>query len=135
VSVRDFGAFVDLGGGVQGLIHISEMDWARVTDAAAVVAPGQDVSVKVLRVDEAAGQIALGLKQLTADPWTTIQEPGSAIAPGAKITGTVERVAKFGVFVALAPGLAIALTVLALNVLGDGIRDALDPRAKVKGVR
>ena len=105
VSVRDFGAFVDLGGGVQGLIHVSEMDWARVTDTSAVVTPGQDVSVKVLRVDEATGQIALGLKQLTADPWTTIQETGSAIFPGAKLTGTVERHAQFGLFVTIAPGL------------------------------
>jgi small subunit ribosomal protein S1 len=104
VSVRDFGAFVDLGGGVQGLIHVSEMDWGRVADTAAVVAPGQDVSVKVLRVDETTGQIALGLKQLTADPWSSVQGAGSAIVPGAKLTGTVERHAKFGVFVTLAPG-------------------------------
>src|SRR5678809_83644 len=68
-SVREFGAFVDLGGGVQGLLHISEMDWARVSDPSQLVTPGQEITVKVLRVDEATQQIALGLKQLTADPW------------------------------------------------------------------
>ncbi len=72
VSVRDFGAFVDLGAGVQGLLHVSEMAWARVSKAEDVVKPGDEVTVKVLRVDEANGQIALGLKQLSADPWTTI---------------------------------------------------------------
>src|SRR5262245_5011685 len=66
-SVLDFGAFVDLGGGIQGLLHVSEMSWSRATTPAAVVAPGDQITVKVLRVDEGTGKISLGLKQLQDD--------------------------------------------------------------------
>jgi small subunit ribosomal protein S1 len=102
VSVRDFGAFVDLGGGVQGLIHISEMGWSRVTDASQVVTPGEEITVKVLRVDEDTQKIALGLKQLMDDPWTRVAE---SYAVGDVRTGTVTRVAEFGAFVELEPGI------------------------------
>ena len=61
-SVRDFGAFVDLGGGVQGLLHVSEMGWSRVSDTSQIVAPGEEITVKVLRVDDDTRKIALGLK-------------------------------------------------------------------------
>ena len=71
VSVPDFGAFVDLGGGIQGLLHVSEMGWSRVTSPGEIVAPGDQITVKVLRVDEATQKISLGLKQLLDDPWTT----------------------------------------------------------------
>ena len=102
VSVRDFGAFVDLGGGVQGLVHVSEMGWSRVANASQVVTPGQDVTVKVLRVDENTQQIALGLKQLTADPWSTVQTNYEA---GQVREGRVTRIAEFGAFVELEPGI------------------------------
>jgi small subunit ribosomal protein S1 len=72
-SVREFGAFVDLGGGVQGLLHVSEMGWSRVSDSSSVVKPGDEITVKILRVDEDKQKISLGLKQLTADPWSSIQ--------------------------------------------------------------
>src|SRR5437773_4812506 len=72
VSVREFGAFVDLGGGVQGLLHVSEMGWSRVANTSDIVKPGDEVTVKILRVDEATQKISLGLKQLTADPWSTV---------------------------------------------------------------
>jgi small subunit ribosomal protein S1 len=101
VSVRDFGAFVDLGAGVQGLLHVSEMAWARVTDTSSVVAVGDEITVKVLRIDEGTQQIALGLKQLSADPWTTVQ---SRYEVGQVLTGRVTRVADFGAFVELEPG-------------------------------
>ena len=61
-SVREFGAFVDLGGGVQGLLHVSEMGWSRVSDPSQVVKPGEAITVKVLRVDEDTQKISLGLK-------------------------------------------------------------------------
>ena len=64
-SVREFGAFVDLGAGVQGLLHVSEMGWSRVSDPSQVVKPGEEITVKVLRVDDDTQKIALGLKQLT----------------------------------------------------------------------
>ncbi len=101
VSVRDFGAFVDLGAGIQGLIHVSEMDWGRVTDPSDVVAPGDEVSVKVLRVEEASGRIALGLKQLKADPWSNVR---ASYEVGQLRPGRVTRLAQFGAFVELEPG-------------------------------
>ena len=102
VSVRDFGAFVDLGGGVQGLLHISEMEWSRVADVAQVVEPGQEITVKVLRLNDERQQIALGLKQLTADPWSTVPQTYEA---GQVRRGRVTRVAEFGAFVELEPGI------------------------------
>jgi len=102
VSVRHFGAFVDLGAGVQGLLHVSEMAWARVSDTSEVVKPGDEISVKVLRVDDANGQIALGLKQLSADPWTRVE---STYAVGNVYRGQVTRVMDFGAFVELEPGI------------------------------
>jgi len=101
VSVRDFGAFVDLGAGVQGLLHVSEMAWARVSKAEDVVKPGDEVTVKVLRVDDVTQQIALGLKQLSADPWAAILD---TYAIGQVCEGRVTRVADFGAFVELEPG-------------------------------
>jgi len=99
VSVRDFGAFVDLGGGVQGLLHASEMGWSRM-DPSQVVKPGEDVTVKVLRVEE--GKIALGLKQLTVDPWSAV---ASNYAVGQVLTGRITRIADFGAFVELEAGI------------------------------
>lgn len=101
VSVRDFGAFVDLGAGVQGLLHVSEMSWARIADTAEVVKPGDEVTVKILRIDDATQQIALGLKQLSADPWTKAQ---STYEVGQTVAGRVTRVTDFGAFVELEPG-------------------------------
>jgi len=102
VSVRDFGAFVDLGGGVQGLLHVSEMGWSRVSDTSHVVKPGDEITVKVLRVDDDKQKISLGLKQLTADPWSTV---GETYAVGQVRTGRVTRVTEFGAFVELEPGI------------------------------
>jgi small subunit ribosomal protein S1 len=101
VSVRDFGAFIDLGG-VQGLLHVSEMGWSHVANPSAVVAPGQDLTVKVLRIDDATKQIALSLKQLLADPWAAA---AVTFQVGQVYQGQVERHAQFGLFVTLAPGI------------------------------
>jgi small subunit ribosomal protein S1 len=100
-SVREFGAFVDLGGGVQGLLHVSEMAWARVADTTQVVKPGDEITVKVLRVDEDKQKISLGLKQLLDDPWSKVAEHYKA---GQLRRGRVTRVAEFGPFVELEPG-------------------------------
>jgi small subunit ribosomal protein S1 len=100
-SVREFGAFVDLGAGVQGLLHVSEMGWSRVVDPSQVVKPGDEITVTVLRVDEDTQRIALGLKQLTADPWTQAAEK---YVVGQVYTGRVTRTEDFGAFVELEPG-------------------------------
>jgi small subunit ribosomal protein S1 len=102
ISVRDFGAFVDLGGGVQGLLHVSEMGWSRVADPTTLVKPGEEITVKVLRVDDETQKIALGLKQLLEDPWATV---GTKYEVGQLRTGRVTRVAQFGVFIELEPGI------------------------------
>src|SRR5687768_16292349 len=99
-SVLDFGAFVDLGGGIQGLLHVSEMGWSRVTNPNEIVAPGDQITVKVLRVDDATQKISLGLKQLQDDPWSTV---ATKYAAGQLHAGRVARVADFGVFVELEP--------------------------------
>ncbi len=101
VSVPAFGAFVDLGGGVQGLVHVSEMGWSRATDAAQVVSPGQEITVKVLRVEEGTGKIALSIKQVGEDPWVGVP---NTYEVGQVLTGRVTRVAEFGAFVELEPG-------------------------------
>ncbi len=100
-SVREFGAFVDLGGGVQGLLHVSEMGWSRVSDTSQVVKPGDEITVKILSVDDKNQKISLGLKQLTSDPWSKVQ---ATYAVGQVHTGRVTRVADFGAFVELEPG-------------------------------
>jgi small subunit ribosomal protein S1 len=101
VSVRDFGAFVDLGGAIQGLLHVSEMSWTRVSHPNEVVAVGDDITVRVLRVDEATEKISLGLKQLQDDPWTTA---AAKFPVGQVRTGRITRLADFGAFVELDPG-------------------------------
>jgi small subunit ribosomal protein S1 len=102
VSARDFGAFIDLGGGVQGLLHVSEMAWERVPDARQFVTIGDEITVKVLRVDADKQKISLGLKQLAADPWSRAAETYKV---GQLRTGRVTRVAEFGPFVELEPGI------------------------------
>ncbi len=101
-SVREFGAFVDLGAGVQGLLHVSEMAWSRVSNPAEIVKAGEEITVKVLRVDEEKRKISLGLKQLSADPWSRVPE---LYKVGQRLPGRVTRVAQFGAFVELEPGI------------------------------
>jgi small subunit ribosomal protein S1 len=100
-SVRDFGAFIDLGGGVQGLLHVSEMAWARTVNPSDLLQPGQEIAVKVLHVDEAKEKISLGMKQLAEDPWSKVP---ITYQVGQVVTGRVTRLAEFGVFVELEPG-------------------------------
>jgi len=101
-SVREFGAFVDLGGGVQGLLHVSEMAWERVADPSQIVKPGDEITVKVLRVDPEKEKISLGLKQLAADPWS---RAGHTYHAGEMRRGRITRIAEFGPFVELEPGI------------------------------
>jgi small subunit ribosomal protein S1 len=100
-SVVDFGAFVDLGGSVQGLLHVSEMGWSRVADTSQIARPGDEITVKVLRVDEDKQKISLGLKQLTDDPWSKVH---ATYEVGQVLSGRVTRIAEFGAFVELEPG-------------------------------
>jgi small subunit ribosomal protein S1 len=116
-SVRDFGAFVDLGGGIQGLLHVSEMGWTRVSDPSQVVKPGDEIRVVVLRVDGDKQKISLGLRQLTADPWSTV---GDVYQAGQLRSGRVTRVADFGAFVELEPGVEGLIPLSESGVARDG---------------
>jgi small subunit ribosomal protein S1 len=100
-TVTDFGAFVDIGG-VDGLLHVSDMSYARGLKPSEIVKPGDEVRVKVLRINRDARKVSLGLKQLQPDPW---QAAAEKYAPGARVRGKVARVADFGAFVELEPGL------------------------------
>ncbi|MCA1685068.1 MAG: S1 RNA-binding domain-containing protein [Planctomycetia bacterium] len=100
-SVKDFGAFVDLGG-VDGLLHVGEMSWARVSDPSGLIKVGQEVDVKVLRIDRETKKVSLGLKQLTPSPWDRIEE---RLTRGMTVTGKVTRLMDFGAFVELEPGI------------------------------
>ena len=99
--LASFGAFVDLGG-IDGLLHISDMAWSRVATPEDVVQVGQAVEVKVLKIDRESRRISLGLKQLQPEPWETAAGKYSA---GARVTGTVTRLTDFGAFVELEPGI------------------------------
>jgi small subunit ribosomal protein S1 len=100
-SVREFGAFVDLGG-VDGLLHVSEMSWSRVKDPNDIVQPGQSVRVVVLKIDRETRKLSLGLKQLTASPWDSAAEKYPL---GSVVTGKVSRLMDFGAFVELEPAI------------------------------
>jgi small subunit ribosomal protein S1 len=99
-KIHDFGAFVDLGG-VDGLIHISQLAWDRVKHPSEVVQEGQKVRVRVERIDEATGKISLSLKNPEEHPWTNIEQ---RFPVGTTVKGPVSRIAQFGAFVKLAPG-------------------------------
>lgn len=100
-SIRDFGAFVDLGG-VDGLIHVSQLGWQRVKHPSEVLSEGQRVSVKVVKIDPDTHKIGLSLRDLTESPWT-----GAAgkYPVTSRHTGTVSKLMDFGAFVQLEPGI------------------------------
>ena len=99
-SIQKFGAFVDLGG-VDGLVSIGEMAWGRVKHPSEVVSLGQEVEVKVLRIDREAQKVSLGLKQLKPSPWDNIDD---RIGVGDMVKGKVTRLMEFGAFVELEAG-------------------------------
>ncbi|MEM9883028.1 MAG: S1 RNA-binding domain-containing protein [Planctomycetota bacterium] len=99
-SVVDFGAFVDLGG-VDGLVHVTDLSHTHVKKPSDVVSPGDKVTVKVLKLEPDKQRIALGMKQVQPDPWDGV---GSRYTPGEQVSARVTRTANFGAFVELEPG-------------------------------
>ena len=100
-GLTDYGAFVDIGG-VDALLHVADISWARVNKPADVLTIGQEVEAKVLKVDAAKHRISLGMKQLQPHPWELANEKYKA---GDRVKGTVTRVADFGAFVELEKGI------------------------------
>lgn len=99
-SLRDFGAFVDLGG-VDGLIHVSKMSWDRVNHPSEVLTEGQQVKVKIERIDSDTGKIGLSYRESAENPWDKVETKYYA---GATVNGTVSKIMDFGAFVKLEPG-------------------------------
>ncbi len=99
-NLTTFGAFVDLGG-IEGLIHLSELSWDRTRHPADLLSPGQELEVYVLGVNPEEQRIALSLKRLQSDPWSRI---GAEIQPGQVVEGVVTNVVSFGAFVRVAEG-------------------------------
>jgi small subunit ribosomal protein S1 len=103
VSITDYGAFVELEKGIEGLVHISEMSWTEhIRHPSQMVSLGQVVQVKILNVDSEGKKISLGMKQLEPDPWDNIAERYPA---GTVMRGKVRNITNFGVFVEMEPGI------------------------------
>ncbi|WP_263835457.1 30S ribosomal protein S1 [Salinibacter sp.] len=103
VSITNYGAFVEIEKGIEGLVHISEMSWTRhIEHPSQMVSLGQVVDVKILNIDQEERKISLGMKQLEPDPWEGISDRYPA---GTVLTGTVRNITNFGVFVEIEPGI------------------------------
>ena len=100
-NLTDYGAFVDLGAGVDGLLHITDMAWKRVKNPGEVVTVGEEIEVKVLKFEKERQRVSLGLKQLTADPWTDVDK---RYPKGSEIEGVVTNIADYGCFVEIEEG-------------------------------
>jgi len=100
-NLTNYGAFVDLGG-VDGLLHVGDIAWGRINNPADVLSVGQEIEAKVLKIDPERRRISLGMKQLQPDPWHSVAEKYKT---GDRVRSTVTRVAEFGAFVELEPGI------------------------------
>lgn len=119
--IESFGAFVDLGKGLEGLLHVSNISHTRVEDASTELEKGQEIQVKILEIKDGGKRIGLGMKQLLPDPWDEVHERFPA---DREVTGKVTRLADFGAFIELAPGLDGLLHVSQLG--RDRVRRAGD---------
>ena len=99
-NVTDYGAFVDLGG-VDGLLHVTDMAWRRVGHPSEIVQVGETVKVQIVRVNKETQRISLGIKQMMDDPWNTV---AAGYPSGSKFTGRVTNITDYGAFVELQPG-------------------------------
>lgn len=99
-SLTDYGAFVDIGG-IDGLLHVADLSWSRVNKPADVLSVGQEIEARVLKVDLEKQRISLGMKQLQPHPWDSVAEKYKT---GERVRGKVSRLADFGAFVELEPG-------------------------------
>ncbi|HEY5818814.1 MAG TPA: 30S ribosomal protein S1 [Mesorhizobium sp.] len=100
-NITDYGAFVDLGG-IDGLLHVTDMAWRRVNHPTEILNIGQTVKVQIIRINQDTHRISLGMKQLESDPWGDI---GTKFPIGKKISGTVTNITDYGAFVELEPGI------------------------------
>ena len=99
-NITDYGAFVDLGG-IDGLLHVTDMSWKRVSHPSQVLAVGDTVKVQIVKINPETQRISLGMKQLQSDPWDGVE---AKYPPGAKFTGRITNITDYGAFVELEPG-------------------------------
>jgi len=99
-NITDYGAFVDLGG-VDGLLHVTDIAWRRVSHPTEVLSVGQHVTVQIIKINQETQRISLGMKQLQTDPWEGVS---AKYPPGVRFTGKVTNVTDYGAFVELEPG-------------------------------
>jgi small subunit ribosomal protein S1 len=99
-SLMEYGAFIDVGG-VDGLLHVGDISWSRVSDPSTELSVGDVLDLKVLKADKQTGKISLGLKQMSPDPW---EQAVATLNPGDRVTGEVTRLTDFGAFVEVMPG-------------------------------
>ena len=100
-SLTDYGAFIDIGG-VDALLHVSDISRSRISKPADILSVGQEIDVKILKIDSERHRISVGMKQLEPDPWDSV---ATKFRPGERARGTVTRVLDFGAFVELEPGI------------------------------
>ena len=118
-NIADYGAFVELEPGIEGLVHVSEMDWTNKNAAPnKIVSMGDEVEVMVLEIDEDKRRISLGMKQCKANPW---QEFAQNVKRGDKVTGPIKSITDFGIFVGLPSGIdgLVHLSDLSWNETGE----------------
>ena len=116
-NMTEFGAFIEIAQGVEGLLHISDMDWVKkVNHPKEILEKGQEVSVKILNIDSSNHRLSLGLKQTTDDPWNKVEYEYKI---GEQVTGVVKNIVSYGAFVQLANGLEGLLHVSELSWQGD----------------
>ncbi|MFZ7126121.1 MAG: 30S ribosomal protein S1 [Desulfobacterales bacterium] len=102
VKLMPYGAFVEIGPGLEGMVHISELSWSRVEKPEQVCREGETLAVKVLKIESGGKRISLSARQVETDPWETVAE---RFQPGQAVGGKVTRLAGFGAFVEIAPGI------------------------------
>ncbi|MEM9554159.1 MAG: S1 RNA-binding domain-containing protein [Acidobacteriota bacterium] len=129
-SLTDFGAFVNLGGGIEGLVHVSEISRRRVEHPKEMLETGQDVTVQVLKVEKNGKRISLSMKKLEDDPWKGVAE---RFASGNEFKGTIVRKADFGLFVELEPGLEGLVHTSRLPIGGSLENEAYQPGNEIEG--
>ena len=120
-NIADYGAFVELEPGIEGLVHVSEMDWTNKNAAPSkIVSLGDEVEVMVLEIDEDKRRISLGMKQCKVNPW---QEFAATAKRGDKVTGPIKSITDFGIFVGLAAGIdgLVHLSDLSWNESGETV--------------
>ena len=128
VKLMPFGAFVDIGG-IQGLLHNSDLSWTRIKHPSEVISEGQEIKVTVIKIDQEAGKIGLGFKDMSLDPWTVNVE---GLKKGSVVEGTVTKLVDFGAFVRIADSVEglVHISQISENRIGKP-SDVLEERQKV----